>query len=343
MSESHRIFLLRNRTISAFYNRDQTVPINTDVGQPTSSEGESLQCYLGNLDKCTDLVDTSACAPGIVSNLVLHLKTPYTTLFHHTKHIIFGYHFHGTPYQIATSYTITTNDNTNAPPTIVYTPGTTNATMYYNGDLGSGYVDTIIRITAETPCGTSEPAIINAAPCFLAGSLVQMADNTTKPIEDVKVGDLVVGAFGEINSVLALHRPLLGSGTMCKINNEHSTTSHHPHISVDKKFYCCNPQLVDIYTYNRVHNVIDVSGNVVERLLKGLKVGRAQLLEIGTELKTIDGQRTVDTLELYYMPPDTQLYNLVIDGSHTYHVDGYAVTGWPNEEDFDYDAWIPKV
>jgi hypothetical protein len=26
-------------------------------------------------------------------------------------------------------------------------------------------------------------------------------------------------------------------------------------------------------------------------------------------------------------------------GSHTYNVDGYAVTGWPNEEDFDYDLW----
>lgn len=39
------------------------------------------------------------------------------------------------------------------------------------------------------------------------------------------------------------------------------------------------------------------------------------------------------------MSPDTQLYNLVIDGSHTYHVDGYAVTGWPKEDDFDYDVW----
>jgi hypothetical protein len=39
------------------------------------------------------------------------------------------------------------------------------------------------------------------------------------------------------------------------------------------------------------------------------------------------------------MVPETQLYNLVVGGSHTYHVDGYAVTGWPNEDDFDYDLW----
>ena len=42
------------------------------------------------------------------------------------------------------------------------------------------------------------------------------------------------------------------------------------------------------------------------------------------------------------MPEDTQLYNLVVDGSHTYHVDGYAVTGWPSENDFDYDTWSRK-
>ena len=337
MSESQRIFLLRSRTISAFYNRDSSVPTNTSVGQPTSSEGETLQCYLGNLMKCTDLSESVPCVPGTISNLVITSDNPQYNPAAPYDAYNFWVSFSWDPLPNATSYTITTNDTTLTPPTIVYTPGTTNATMYYNGNGGT--VDTLITVTASTPCGTSAPATTNAAPCFLAGSLVQMADNTTKPIEDVKVGDLIVGAFGEINSVLALHRPLLGSATMCKINNTHSTTSHHPHISVDKKFYCCNPQLVDIYTYNRVHNVIDVSGNIVERLLKGLKVGRAQLLEIGTELKTIDGQRTVDTLELYYMPPDTQLYNLVVDGSHTYHVDGYAVTGWPNEEDFDYDTW----
>jgi hypothetical protein len=50
----------------------------------------------------------------------------------------------------------------------------------------------------------------------------------------------------------------------------------------------------------------------------------------------------VASLETYSLPPDTQLYNLVVSGSHTYHVDGYAVTGFPREDDFDYDAWVPR-
>jgi len=76
MSESQRIFLLRNRTISAFYNRDPSVPTNTSVGQPTSSEGETLQCYLGNLEKCSDLMEAVPCVPGTISNLVITSTNP---------------------------------------------------------------------------------------------------------------------------------------------------------------------------------------------------------------------------------------------------------------------------
>jgi hypothetical protein len=43
------------------------------------------------------------------------------------------------------------------------------------------------------------------------------------------------------------------------------------------------------------------------------------------------------------MPADTQLYNLVTGGSHTYFVEGYAVTGWPREDDWDYDTWTSKA
>jgi hypothetical protein len=73
--------------------------------------------------------------------------------------------------------------------------------------------------------------------------------------------------------------------------------------------------------------------------LHGLAKGRVQTLKLGQPLKTIEGSRVVNTLEAYNLPPETPLYNLVVGGSHTYHVNGYAVTGWPREDDFDYDAW----
>lgn len=201
--------------------------------------------------------------------------------------------------------------------------------FYTNGDT--------IRVTANH-CNSTPAISIPIKPCFLAGSTVHTAGGV-KAIEDVKVGDVVVGAFGELNEVLALHRPLVGTAKMCRINSEHSTTNHHPHVSVDKKFYCGDPDLVSGSTYGHMHTVLDAEGVSVERMLHGLKKERIQKLELGVELKTIEGSRVTESMEVYEMPPDTQLYNLVVSGSHTYHVDGYAVTGWPAEHDFDYDTW----
>jgi hypothetical protein len=170
-----------------------------------------------------------------------------------------------------------------------------------------------------------------------------MADGSTKAIEDVRVGDLVLGAFGEHNMVIALHRPLLGNNTMTNINNEHHTSSHHPHISVDKQFYAVKPAVVMSDTYGKSHTVLDENMIPYERFLAGLKPGRVQQLEEGIMLKTTGGSCEVTFLNTYEMAPETQLYNLVISGSHTYFVDGYAVTGWPNEDDFDYDAWEVRI
>ena len=267
-----------------------------------------------------------ACSPGTITGLINNDSGSIITV---SWNALTG----------ATSYVVTTTTQEGFPAIITY-PTATSAQIDYNG--GEIYFRTV-TVTATTACGNTS-SNIEVNPCFLAGSLVHMADGGTKAIEDVLVNDLVIGAFGEINRVLALHRPILGSSAkMCKINDEHSSTNHHPHVSVDRKFYCGDPELVSNTTYGRKHNVIDENGDVVERMLDGLAKERIQKLETGIELKTIEGSRIVETLEVYSMPEDTQLYNLVIGGSHTYHVDGYAVTGWPSEIDFDYDGWVPRA
>ena len=236
------------------------------------------------------------------------------------------------------SYTVVSQLDSPYPDIVVHSPSSaTTATVYgHNNNWGERF----ISITANTSCGVASGETTITG-CFLPGSLVQMADGTTKAIEDVCVNDLVLGAFGEINTVLALHHPLLGDELMCNINGEHSTTNHHPHVSFDKKFYCGNAEPLNT-TYGQMHQVIDAEGNVVERMLHGLNKDRILKLELGIELKTVDGSKVTQSLETYSMPPDTQLYHLMVGGSHTYHVDGYAVTGWPDETDFDYDEWNIK-
>lgn len=199
---------------------------------------------------------------------------------------------------------------------------------------------TAITVTLTNVCSSvTDNAILG---CFLPGTPVAIVGGT-KAIEDIVVGDQVIGAFGEVNTVLALHRPLLGGGKVCRINDEHTTTTHHPHISADRKIYCPNPAALNNFTYGQKHTIIKADGSTEKRTMTGVNRDRILTLTEGVVLQTITGPRTVIKMEPVTMSPFTQVYHLVVGGSHTYTADGYAVVGWAREDDFDYDTWTPKV
>ena len=174
--------------------------------------------------------------------------------------------------------------------------------------------------------------------CFLAGSPVTMADGTTKKIEDVKVGEYVMGAFGEANIILAKDDPWLGNRYMYKINGEHDTSDDHPHVSVDMQFYAPEEDPAHEEWGNFFDCELEDGSHEMWRNV-GLTTYRVKRLAVGVELVTQGGSKVVNTIEQYKLPPDTKLYNFVVGGSHTYIVNGYAVTGWPREDDFDYKTW----
>lgn len=286
-----------------------------------------------------NLIVTSGCSTCdapiagtvIVSEITSIIDSPYLGIY--TAYFDISW----TPFIGATTYSYTTD----CPSSYVFvSTGSTSVRLYFIWNFAA-IVN--VTITATNTCGTISSTGSGEAPCFLAGSQVTMADMSTKSIEDIQIGDKVLGAFGEINTVLALHRPFLGTARMCLINNDHSTSSHHPHISPDRRFFCAHPATVIGSTYGKEHDVITDNNKIEKRMLYGLHSSRIELLEIGQMLQTVNGARNVESLEIYDMPSDTQLYNLVVGGSHTYCVDSYAVTGWPREDDFDYDTWKPRM
>lgn len=203
------------------------------------------------------------------------------------------------------------------------------------------YIDQIISLTASNACSSKTGEALFGG-CFVAGALVTMADGSTKVIEAVKVGEVVRGAFGEPNTVLALHRPVLGVGRMIQINGDHKTTAHHPHVAADKTFLAVDATTVPDKFYGKSHAVIDAKGGRAFRPMVGLAEGRVLPMSVGAVLQTTTGPRTVTTIEPVKMSPFTQLYHLVVGGSHTFCVDGYAVAAWADETDFNYDTWTSR-
>ena len=203
------------------------------------------------------------------------------------------------------------------------------------------YVDPYVSFTASNACSSKTGEALFGG-CFVAGALVTMADGSTKVIEAVKVGDVVRGAFGEPNTVLALHRPVLGVGRMIQINGDHKTTAHHPHVAADKTFLAVDATTVPDKFYGNSHRVVDAKGGLAFRPMVGLAEGRVLPMSVGAVLQTTTGPRAVTKIEPVKMSPFTQLYHLVVGGSHTFCVDGYAVAAWADETDFNYDTWTPR-
>lgn len=347
-SASARTRFLRNRTLAYYYDNnpnkhesatnttfDASARTARAAGQYAFTIQHALKPNAVSEACCAETLPaiTTCDAPGGIANF----QITYSSYAANPPYGIndWEYNLSWDPVPGATSYAITL-DAGQTVLSLTY-PTATTANIIFTTNY-----NVTITLTASNSCGSSA-GNINDNPCFLEGALVTMADFSTKPIEFVCVGDYVLGAFGEINNVLALHRPLLGEAPMCRINDEHNTTNHHPHISADRKFYSGDPERVLAGTYGRSHDVLLADGVPGRMHLHGLSKERILQLACGIELKTIEGSRITRTLEIYSLPPETQLYNLVVGGSHTYHVDGYAVTGWPREDDFDYDTWAPRA
>jgi len=181
----------------------------------------------------------------------------------------------------------------------VPTTSATTGQLFFNYINGtSGF---IVNITvAQANCSATLPYMYyRIGSCFTEGAMVSMADGSLKAIDTVRAGDKVLGAAGEINTVSSLDVYKLADLQLCNINDEHVTTTMHPHISADQKLVRVHPASRNTRVYAK--------------------------LTTGTELKTIDGSRTVRSITRYSLPADTFIYNLSLNGTESFYVNGYAV------------------
>jgi hypothetical protein len=160
--------------------------------------------------------------------------------------------------------------------------------------------------------------------CFIAGTRVAMADGFSRGIEDVRDGDFVLGAAGKANRVIGIERPLLGARALYAFNGGRGfVTAEHP------------------FATEAGWKSIDPSATARENAL--LPVGR---LAVGDRMLTLSSARILamaggmpgdesadirlepvrlNRLEQITREPDTQLYNLLLDGDHAYFADDFLV------------------
>lgn len=140
------------------------------------------------------------------------------------------------------------------------------------------------------------------ASCFIADTMVTLADGTSKKIQDVQIGDVLKGDVTN-NTVLAFHQPLLGDDKLYSFNGgEYFVTAEHPFLTT------------------KGWKSIDPSKTKKENI--GITVTP---LHIGDTLVTDKGLVKLTTIDSKNAAKTTQLYNFILDGDHTYYADGYLV------------------
>jgi hypothetical protein len=150
--------------------------------------------------------------------------------------------------------------------------------------------------------------------CFIKDTMVSLADGTQKPIQDIAIGDVLKGEKTN-NTVTGFDRPLLGDKeTLYSFNGgEYFVSEDHPFMTTDG-WKAINPELAGLK-----HQL-------------GFNIGK---LQEGDTLVGDDSNIVLSSIDSKHADKDTQLYNFILTGDHTYYADGYLVH---NKNDCETDG-----
>ena len=149
---------------------------------------------------------------------------------------------------------------------------------------------------------TEEPFTFNREvtnSCFVAGTPIDMADGSSKNIEDIIVDDEVNTQDGSLDTVTFVHDIPEALRTLVTINDRITCTDSHPFLTEDG-WKSCNPE-ASKPTYEEYD----------------IEIGQ---LTVGDNLVTVNGPEEVT--ELISREELAKVYNFTTDKTHTYLVDG---------------------
>ncbi len=180
--------------------------------------------------------------------------------------------------------------------------------------------------TSDSQCclGSCDPSTQVCSGCFTAGTVIAMADGTSRPIEHVLVDDLVLGSAGRVNRVAEVLRPVLGHRHLYALNESNFfVTAGHPFMT-EEGWKAIDPAATPAGLSALRVGRLTVGDRLLTLTAAAVPVGRgrassAEAVDVRIEavaLQSLVGQPA---------DPATQLYNLRLDGDHTYFANDLLV------------------
>ncbi|RWT28189.1 Hint domain-containing protein [Aeromonas caviae] len=157
----------------------------------------------------------------------------------------------------------------------------------------------------------------HAKSCFIAGTRILMADGCERPIETLRIGDRVRDRHGQSNRIQAIERVALGGRRLYGLNHlPPFFTAEHPFLTT-RGWAAIAPAMTR--TENPALAVLPLFiGMHLLGWSEGGSAGNLALAPHPVELP-------VASLSWVDAPPATALFNLILDGSHSYVANGLIV------------------
>ena len=168
--------------------------------------------------------------------------------------------------------------------------------------------------------GVSGPSCAQA--CFGAGSRVLLAGGGTKAIEDLQVGDKVVGRGGMTNTVIALKPTTLGDRKLYTINGTLKVTADHP--AMTERGWGVLSRALYAQRYHNRSMTVSVEGGQ-EVTWEAAFIPPEEMVEFGIGDRIAfgdDGFIEITDMTSETLSGDTALYTVALDGDGTFQLEG---------------------
>jgi hypothetical protein len=151
-----------------------------------------------------------------------------------------------------------------------------------------------------------------------------MADGTSRPVSDVRIGDFVLGDDGVTNRVVGIDTPLLGDRNLYSFGDgQPFVTGSHP-FQTDDGWKAIVP--ADTYRDHRLPGVRQLTtGDRLVRLSGVLVPAGVQSGSLAEPVHIRTEPQAIDAIAQHTAPAATPLYNLLLDGNHTYFANDLLV------------------
>lgn len=156
-----------------------------------------------------------------------------------------------------------------------------------------------------------------AKSCFVTGTRILMADGEERPIETLQAGERVRDQYGRSNRILSVERVLLGARRLYGLNRlAPFFTAEHPFLTT-RGWAAIAPAITR--TENPTLAVLPLFTGM--HLLGWSEHGNAGNLALAPQPALL----LLESLCWIDAPPTTALFNLILDGSHSYIANGLIV------------------